>query len=187
MVWNHGAGDYGDGWGASGKGVTVRQGDTVYIKYYADSTGGALAYAEHGRSWGWWRTAGPAIEAAVGCGSSHPVILKISNIGTPSSTASWVNGSGQSGLWSAFTAPGPYDLGLGEDAQWTNPPLVVRERSLLERLFGPFGSGNGAGGGSDKAASFSDATVHAVPDQGSTLALAAVALLTIAWARRKIR
>lgn len=98
-----------------------------------------------------------------------------------------MNGSGQSGLWSAFTAPGPYDLGLGEDAQWTNPPLVVRERSLLERLFGPFGSGNGAGGGSDKAASFSDATVHAVPDQGSTLALAAVALLTIAWARRKIR
>lgn len=186
MIWNHGAGDYGEGWGASGKGVTVRQGDTVYIKYYADTAGGALAYAEHGRTWGWWRTAGPAIEAKVGCGSSNPVILRISNIGTPSSTASWVNGTGTSGLWSAFTAPGPYDLGLAEDAQWTNPPLVVRERSLFERLFGPLSSGS-AGGGGDKTSNFSEPTIHDVPEQGGTLALFGAALISLAWLRRKLR
>lgn len=127
LIWAKGAGGYGKGWNYTGRGVSVRQGETIYIKFYSATPGVALHYTEHGRRWGGWRTMGPALTGEITSSHDLPVILRISKVGTPESTVAWVNGRGTSGIWSGLPAPGPYDLALHGEAKWTLPPIVVNQ------------------------------------------------------------
>ena len=171
-------GGYGEGWGDAGTGLSVRQGGTVYIKYYSGKGDAALHYADHGRKIGGWHATGPMLADGVGLDVNEPVILKISGIGTSESVVTWVNGRRTSGLWSGITRPGPYDLALHDRAKWTSPPLVITEApkrsSFWARVLGlpPSGPTNP-----------SDA-IFSVPDSGATAALFALALLSLAIARR---
>jgi hypothetical protein len=182
LIWTKGAGGYGDGWRYTGQGISVRAGETVYIKYYATTANAALYFTEHGRKWGGWLTMGPQLIDGIGRSSLEPVVLRISKIGTPECTIAWVNGRGKSGIWSGMIAPGPYDLALHGEARWTLPPIVVSEapkrQSFWAKLGGLFSpdpppTGGGGGGGT-----------HSVPDGGATAGLLAFALLTLALVRR---
>jgi hypothetical protein len=127
IVWLPGAGGYGRGWGDVGKGVSVETGATLYIRYYAD--GGenvSLRYAAHGADWGSWQTIGPALTRTVGNSATNPIILKLSDLGTPRSTITWVNGSG---TWHGFNTLGAYDFALRADARWTLPPISITNGS----------------------------------------------------------
>jgi hypothetical protein len=184
LIWTKGAGSYGDGWNYTGQGITVRAGETLYIKYYASAPNAALYFTEHGRKWGGWLTIGPELNDEVGSSPLEPVILRISHIGTPSSTVTWINGRGKSGIWSGLIAPGPYDLALHGEAQWMRPPIVISEApkrqsfwSKLGELFSPDSPPDSGGGGGN----------HSVPDTGETAVLFAVTLLAMAGVRRRHR
>src|SRR5688500_18249461 len=125
LVWTKGAGGYGDGWN-TGTGVSIRQGGTLYIKYYSDEGENALSFSEHGRKpEGAWRAIGPVLSDGLGAHTQDPIILRISDVGTSKSTVAWINGNGKSGVWSGPQAPGPYDLALHSEARWTLPPIVI--------------------------------------------------------------
>jgi hypothetical protein len=171
-------GGYGDGWGNTGASVSVRQGGTLYIKYYAAANDAMLCYADHGRASGGWHAIGPALADGIGEHAGAPVILKISDAGTAKSAIAWVNGRGKSGIWPGLPAPGPYDLALHDGARWTVPPIVVTEvpkppsfwSSVVEWLR------------SDAPAPASVA--HSVPDAGASFVLFAIALVVLAMGRR---
>ena len=181
LIWTKGVGGFGEGWNYSGRGISVRQGETVYVKYYSDQPEASLYFTEHGRKWGEWRSVGPALTPDFGQTILDPVILKISNVGTPNCTIAWVNGRGTSGIWSGLPAPGPYDLALHGEARWTLPPIVVTEApkppgfwaSLLNWFNTPSpGPSNG---------------VYSVPDNGLTAGLLAFALLSLRALHRRMR
>jgi hypothetical protein len=181
LIWTKGVGAFGEGWGATGTGINVREGETLYVKFYSsDKTNIALRYAEHGRDWDSWRTTGPAIQLGAGDGSGNPIILRISHIGTPRSTVMWTNGKGSSGRWTAFTSVGAYDLGLHPGKLWTVPPINVTKatesRSFWGDFFGWFKPDNPAA-----------TTIHSVPDGGATAALLALALLALAGVHRTLK
>ena len=171
-------GSYGSGWGVTGTSVNVRQGGTLYIKYYSDAPDAALCYADHGRDSGGWRAIGPALANGIGSHPNEPVILRITDVGTAKSTVAWINGPGKSGIWSGLPAPGPYDLALHNEARWTLPPIVVTEApkppsfwsSVLGWLNPPTPAPTG--------------NLHSVPDGGTTALLLVFALLGVAIARR---
>lgn len=178
LIWTHGAGAYGKGWNYAGQGVSVRQGDTVYIRYFSPNPGVALHFTEHGRRWGGWPTMGPALVESVGLTHDFPVILRISKIGTPESLVTWINGIGPPGQWSAMTAPGPYDLALHGEAKWTLPPIVVKEATkphgfwaqLVSWLSPPSEPSDG---------------IASVPDTGLTAGLLAFSLTLLLVVRRR--
>lgn len=177
LIWTKGAGGYGEGWSNSGRGVSVRQGETIYIKFYSATPGTMLHFTEHGRRWGGWRTLGPALTDGIGDSHDFPVILRISKAGTPESTVAWVNGRGTSGIWSGLQAPGPYDLGLHSEARWTQPPIVVHPEQkppslwarLLDWLNPP----------AEPAAG-----IASVPDEGLSAGLLALSLTLLLAIRR---
>lgn len=171
-IWVSGAGGYGNGWGDVGESVSVPAGSTVYIKYYSASRDShSLRYAAHGEEWGEWRNIGVARADDMGSGAANPIILRVDNIGTTSSTVRWMNGKG---TWSGILSPGAYDFGLKREALWTRPPLIVRAvepRSWWASFWRPDQSG--------KKSANSPAGL-AVPDSGGTAVLLGCALLTAA-------
>ena len=177
LIWTKGVGGYGEGWNYSGRGVSVRQGETIYIKFYSATPGVVLHYTEHGRRWGGWRTMGPALTDGIGDSHDFPVILRIAKAGTPESTVAWVNGRGTSGIWSGLSAPGTFDLALHGEAKWTLPPIVVNPEQnpplfwarLLEWLNPPAGPADG---------------FVSVPDEGLSAGLLALSLALLLGARR---
>jgi hypothetical protein len=173
-------GGYGEGWGDAGRGISVREGGTLYIKYFSGEGDASLHYADHGRKIGGWHGVGPMLADGVGLDVNEPVILKISGIGTPESVVTWVNGRGTSGLWSGITRPGPYDLALHDRAKWTSPPLVIVEApkrsSFWARVFRLPPSGPTTPGES----------IFSVPDGGATAVLLGFALLCLTLARRML-
>ena len=174
LTWSKGVGGYGNAWGDAGTGITVRKGETIYIKYYREGRDSqSLYYADHGRGAGGWKTIGPVLSGDVGDGPSNPVILRISKVGTPGSTVAWMNGRGKSGIWSALPAPGPYDLAVHENSRWTLPPITITEQppSIWRNFMGWLKS--------DAPAS-SAAIPSSVPDGGNTAALLSLALLSLA-------
>jgi hypothetical protein len=178
FIWTAGAGGYGDGWGNANPGISIRQGGTLYIKYFSGAGDAGLSYADHGRKIGGWHAIGPMLADGVGWDINEPVILKITKIGTPESRMTWVNPLGKSGSWSGLSKPGPYDLALYEGAKWTSPPLVVtdapKRSSFWARVLGlPESSPTKPGDGT-----------FSVPDGGVTATLLAVALLSLALVRR---
>lgn len=152
----------------------MRQGATLYIKYYSDASDAALCYADHGRTTGGWHAIGPALADGLGAHAGEPVILRISEVGTSKSTVAWVNGVGKSGIWSGLPAPGPYDLALHDGARWTLPPIVVMEVPKPPS----FWSSLTAWLKPDPPAAAS--TAYSVPDGGPSLVLFAIALLSLA-------
>jgi hypothetical protein len=178
MVWTKGAGSYGDRWGYSGKGISVRQGGTIYIKFYSDVAGAGLYFAEHGRRWGEWHMVGPVLTHGVGSHPNEPVILRISDVGTAGSTVAWVNARDKSGIWSGLPAPGPYDLALHANARWTLPPIMVTEAPRRS-----FWSGLLVRQPAEPPPP-PDA-VHFVPDGGQSIALSALAVLFLAFLHRR--
>lgn len=178
-VWTAGVGDYGNGWTDAGGGISVRQGGTLYIKYYSGTGEGALNYADHGRRISGWHAIGPVLAEGVGLDVNEPVILKISEIGTSGSTVTWVNARGKSGIWSGLPKPGPYDLALHEGAKWSSPPVVVTEApkrsSFWARVLGT----------SPSSPTKPRDPIVSVPDGGATATLFALALLSLVFARRR--
>lgn len=178
LIWAKGAGGYGKGWNYTGRGVSVRQGETIYIKFYSATPGVALHYTEHGRRWGGWRTMGPVLTGEITSSHDLPVILRISKVGTPESTVAWVNSRGTSGIWTGLPAPGPYDLALHGEAKWTLPPIVVNQEvkphgfwaALLNWLNPPSETPDDA---------------VAVPDTGRSAGLLALSLTLLLIARRR--
>jgi hypothetical protein len=179
LTWAKGVGAYGVGWGNTGTGITVRRGGTLYIKYHSGVEGAALYYTEHGRKWDGWRTMGPVIADGIGSHPNEPVILKISDAGTPGSTVAWINGVGKSGIWSGLTSPGPYDLALHGDAQWTLPPIVVKEAAK------PLSFWSNPIGWTNPSPPAPTNPVHAVPDGGWAAVLFAFAVLILAGVHRR--
>lgn len=156
----------------------MRQGETIYIKYYTDAADAVLCYADHGRKSDGWRAIGPALLGSVGTHPNEPVILKITNVGTPKSTVAWINGHGKSGIWSGLPAPGPYDLALHDEARWTLPPIVITEApksSLWSNLMGWLNT---------PTPPAPTGTTYSVPDGGITALLFVLALASMAVARR---
>jgi hypothetical protein len=181
LIWTKGVGAFGDGWGNTGTGISVREGETLYIKFYSSTrTNIALCYAEHGRDWDSWKTTGPAVDAGAGDSLERPIVLRISKIGTPSSAVMWMNGNRTSGMWSAFTETGAYDLGLRPGEMWTVPPINVTKappsHSFWADLFGWLKSDTPE----------PTNAIHSVPDGGASVALLTLALLVLAAVRRKI-
>ena len=180
MIWTKGAGSYGEGWNYTGQGITIRAGETLYIKYYSTTPNSALYVTEHGRKWGGWPTMGPELTDGIGSSPLEPIVLRVSKIGTPGCTVAWINGPGNPGIWSGPRAPGPYDLALHGEARWMRPPIVVSDApkhqsfwSMLGGLFAPDSPPTGGGGGN-----------HSVPERGATAVLFGIALLALAGARR---
>jgi MYXO-CTERM domain-containing protein len=180
--WFAGAGGYGPGWGNVGRGISVPKGGTLYLKYYAQMRPGAgLYYANHGAEWGSWSTAGPQPGGSVGDGPGNPVVLKFSRVGTDRATVTWVNGSG---IWTALTTPGVYDLALHRDSIWSLPPITISSDHApfwpaLRRWF-------------QAEESSTSASILSVSDSGGTglmlgLALAALAVLWRVVHRRRDR
>lgn len=161
-----------------GSGIIVRQGGTLYIKYYSGAGDAALNYADHGRKVDGWHSFGPVLADGVGLDINEPVILRISNIGTPESTVAWVNGKGPSGIWSGPTKPGPYDLALHGGAKWTSPPLVITDASKKPSFWARL-----LGAPETAPTTPQDSFVY-VPDGGATATLLALALLSLAVVRR---
>jgi hypothetical protein len=167
VTWFAGSGVFGEGWGDVGKGISVPSGATFYAKYYSEAQAElVLHYAPHGTKWGSWHTAGPTLTGNIGNSAASPVILKFQNVGTPSSTVTWMNGSG---TWAGIIFPGSYDLALRHDAIWTLPPVTItppaaQSRSWWRSVFG-----------SSSARSTSGPT--SVPDGGGTVLLLGLALL----------
>ena len=56
-------GGYGEGWGDAGRGISVREGGTLYIKYFSGEGDASLHYADHGRKIGGWHGVGPMLAA----------------------------------------------------------------------------------------------------------------------------
>lgn len=181
LIWTKGVGSYGEGWGNAGSGIRVRQGDTLYIKYHSNVEDAALCYADHGRKAGGWRAIGPTLADGIGRHSNEPVILKISDVGTPKSTVAWVSGPGKSGIWSGLVAPGPYDLALHDGARWTLPPIVVSE--LPKR--GSFWAS--LAGWLNPETPAPTEPIHSVPEEGLSVILLAFACLSLAAVRRMWR
>ena len=182
LIWTKGAGSYGDGWNYTGKGITVRTGEALYIKYYADAPNAALYFTEHGRKWGGWLTMGPELIDGIGSSPDKPIILRISNIGKPGCTVAWVNSRDRSGIWSGPIAPGPYDLALHGEARWTLPPIVVSDAPKPQSFWAKLGAWfesdpTHADGGGDG--------IRSVPDRGSTAVLLAMALLVMGAVGRR--
>lgn len=178
-AWTTGAGSYGKGWGDVGQGISVRAGSTIYIKYYSISRdGNALSYATHGAKWGNWLKVGPALTGSVGNDPANSIILRVDNIGTPQSSARWMNGTG---TWGGILFPGAYDFGFDRNALWTRPPLVVQpaERpSWWAALWRP----------SSLAQTEPESTTGVtVSDSGGTAVLLGCALLSAALLWRGLR
>lgn len=178
LLWTKGAGSYGKGWNHTGRSVSVRQGETIYIKFYSATPGVVLHCTEHGRRWGGWRTMGPVLTDEITASHDLPIILRISKAGTPESTVTWLNGRDASGTWRGLPAPGPYDLALHDGAKWTLPPIVVTQdtkppgfwAALLKWLNPP-------------AEAPDDAV--AVPDLGLSAGLLALSLTLLIAAQRR--
>ncbi|MGH7955955.1 MAG: hypothetical protein ACREH8_02965 [Opitutaceae bacterium] len=182
MIWTKGVGGYGEGWGNSGTGISVKQGDTLYVKYYSDEPEVALSFANHGRrSGGDWQTIGPVLTNGVGTHPNDPIILRISDVGTSKSTVAWINGPGRSGIWRGPSTQGPFDLALHEDAKWTLPPIVVNEAPKRASFWSTLL------GSSNTAPPRPDDSIPSVADGGVTAALFALALLSLAMAPRNFR
>lgn len=177
LIWTQGAGEYGKGWSHTGQGVSVRQGETIYIRFFSNMPGTSLHVTEHGRRWGGWRTLGPAVTEEIGSSRDFPIIIRLSKVGTPESTVAWLNGRGTSGIWSGLVAPGPYDLALHGEARWTLPPIIVNPEvkptgfwaALLNWL---------------KPAEEPPEQSFAVPDSGATAGLLALSLALLLAAAR---
>jgi FtsP/CotA-like multicopper oxidase with cupredoxin domain len=178
LVWTQGAGAYGKGWNYAGQGVSVRQGDTVYVRYFSPNPGVALHFTEHGRRWGGWPTMGPQLIDNIGLTHDFPVVLRISKIGTPECTITWLNGRGTSGLWSGMTTPGPYDLALHGEAKWTLPPIVVNEAPKPRGFWAQLASWL------NPPSEPTDGIVS-VPDNGLTAGLLAFSLTLLLMVRRR--
>ena len=179
LIWTKGVGSYGQGWGNTGTGVTVRAGGTIYIKYYSEVEDVTLGYADHGRKSDGWRSVGPVLEDRIGTLPNEPVILRITDAGTRKCTIAWINARGKSGLWNGPQAPGPYDLALHDGATWTVPPLVIQEVPNRPSFWA------GIFGGRDVAPPPRSNLIVSVPDGGATAVLFAFALLSLALLRRK--
>jgi hypothetical protein len=177
MIWANGAGSYGAGWGKAGRGVTVRQGGTLYVKYYSGVDDARLSFAEHGAKAVKWRAIGPVLAGGIGNHPGEPVVVKFSNVGTRDSTVVWTNGRGTSGRWSGLPAPGAYDLALHAGAQWTLPPIYVTQDSKPS-----FWSTFVALFRSDRPAA--TGPTYAVPETGGTAWLLGAALLALAIVKR---
>lgn len=177
LVWAKGAGSYGNDWGVAGTGITIRQGGTLYIKYYSSREEAALSFADHGRKWGEWRVIGPVLTDNLAIHPNAPVVLRISDIGTPKSRVAWVNGRGRSGIWSGLSAPGAYDLALHEAAKWTLPPIVVtavpKPTFWSNFLREP-----------EPIQTTRSARIQSVPEDGFSAGLFVLALLSLAIAHR---
>lgn len=181
VTWLAGAGDYGQGWGEVGRGISVESGQTVYIKYYSRNRSGvALHYAAHGTRWGEWSTTGPKIAGPIGSERERPVILKLDHVGTTRSTVTWVNGSG---TWSALTSAGVYDLALHDGSRWTLPPLTITASAESPRGW------RALLGWTDRKEPAGDVRGFSVPDGGGTAALLAIGLLSlvVVWRLRARR
>jgi hypothetical protein len=180
LIWSKGVGAYGEGWNYTGTGIVARVGETIYVKYFASTPDSALHFADHGRKWGEWRAMGPALIDNIGISPLEPVILRISNVGTPGSTVAWINGPGKSGIWSGLLAPGPYDLALHAGARWSLPPIVVTDapkpQSFWSRLAGFFKPDPPRPGGGDE--------IRTVPDNGVTAVLLACAWFALVLGHR---
>lgn len=177
LVWVKGVGSYGDAWGNAGTGITVPQGGTLYIKYYSDRHEAALSVADHGRQWGEWRAIGPILSDNLVTRPDAPVVLRVSDVGTSTSTVAWMNGRGRSGIWSGLTAPGAYDLALHEAAKWTLPPIVVtavpKPSFWSNFLREP-----------EAIQTTRSARIQSVPEDGFSAGLFVLALLSLAIAHR---
>lgn len=177
LTWIKGAGGYGKGWSYTGRGVSIRQGETLYIKFYSPTQGVVLHYTEHGRRWGGWPTMGPVLTADVTASLDLPIILRISKAGTPESTVAWLNGQDTSGTWRGLPAPGPYDLALHGEARWTLPPIVVNQEVKPPGFWAAFVNWL------NPSAETPDDVV-AVPDLGLSAGLLALSLTLLIVVRR---
>ena len=178
LTWIKGAGGYGKGWSYTGRGVSVRKGETIYVKFYSATPGVALHCTEHGRRWGGWRTMGPALSEDVTASHDLPVILRISNVGTPESAVAWVNGRDTAGTWRGLLAPGPYDLALHGEAKWTLPPIVVSEDLKPQGFWAAFVNWL------NPSAEETPGDFVAVPDTGLSAGLLALSLTLLIMVRR---
>ena len=171
ITWLAGAGGYGNGWGDVGKGIKIKAGSTLYVKYYSEArTGLPLYHAPHGTKWGSWAAAGPALTGTIGDSPENPVILRFENVGTGKSNATWVNGKG---TWMAFPIAGAYDIGLQSDSKWTLPPITIHGQATFKSWFiGLLRSPNSNSENTEGTTS--------VPDAGQTGVLLAFALLGVA-------
>jgi hypothetical protein len=165
-VWLVGVGAYGKGWGNVGRGVSVRTGATLYIKY-ADLSAAprALQIASHGSDK--WEPFGPERSTTTGQ-ANDAVILRIDKIGTSQSTATWING--RNTLSRGIIASGAYDLSLGPESTWTLPPIAITPKTAWWDL--PFFHAPAA------SSIPADPVNASVPDRGPTLLLLAVGLLS---------
>lgn len=172
-------GGYGNGWNGSGSGIRVRQGQTIYVKFYSETGQNiSLCFAEHGRGEGHWNSVGPEATDQIGNTATNPIILRITHAGTRQSMVTWTNGPGKSGGWAGPSAPGAYDLALDQHRKWTLPPIVVSEEkqpSFWQRFFGSPTPQTPSTGG-----------VHAVSDAVQPLALLAGVLVLLGLLKRRL-
>lgn len=121
-TWLKGAGEYSGEWGATGEGIVVRYRGTFYVRFYSPNSGAELRVAAHGTPWGNWRTIGPRAASPFGTSAAAPVVLKFTEVGTPQSRITWVDGPG---YWTGLAHEGAYDFALHEHARWTLPPVII--------------------------------------------------------------
>jgi hypothetical protein len=188
LRWSSGVGAYGTTGAPPPLGLEVAQGGTIYIRYFTEGTAHiTLTYSRLHLDSTKASPIGPATSQNLGDDSSRPVVLRITDIGTPKSRVQRIGGGSPAENWGSFLLPGMYNLHLGDRLNWLNGPLVITEKPKAPTLWAQLIDWLGLGVADTKAAPRYAAAPSPVADAGGTATLLAIGAVGLAWAHARLR